>query len=126
MVSQKQQDSLYLAYTEVISCVIVLLTLRFNSEKTAKTGKLYDELNLTASDYTIYINLNAIHRHEFETKYQRELNDHQDQFSRGYFIKKYVEEKLASENMDIARVDLVFDNKKMIELLEARGNALKL
>lgn len=30
------------------------------------------------------------------------------------------------EDLNIARIDLVFDNKKMIELLEGRGNALKL
>lgn len=29
------------------------------------------------------------------------------------------------EGVVIARIDLIFDNKKMIELLEARGNAIK-
>ena len=29
------------------------------------------------------------------------------------------------DRVNIARVDLVFDNKKIIDLLEARGNALK-
>jgi hypothetical protein len=33
---------------------------------------------------------------------------------------------LAIEDLSIARIDLVFDNKMMIELLEARGNAMKL
>lgn len=29
------------------------------------------------------------------------------------------------DHVKIARIDLVFDNKKLIDLLEARGNALK-
>ena len=42
-----------------------------------------------------------------------------------FFFKKYITEKMKSENLNIARIDLVFDNKKMIDLLEARGNSLK-
>jgi hypothetical protein len=66
---------LRLAILEIIGGIIVMLALRFNSNKTAKTGKLYDELNLTASDYTIYVDISAIHRHEFELIYKNELSN---------------------------------------------------
>jgi hypothetical protein len=64
-----------LAFVEIIGGIIVMLALRFNSNKTLKTGNLYDELNLTASDYTIYVDISAIHRHEFEVMYKQEINN---------------------------------------------------
>ena len=57
MVAQKQKDAMTLALIEIIGSILLLLALRFNKIKTAKTGKLYDEINLTASDYTIYIDI---------------------------------------------------------------------
>ena len=45
--------------------------------------------------------------------------------SRGLLFKKYVKDKLSIEDLNIARIDLVFDNKHMIELLEGRGHAMK-
>ena len=50
---------------EVVTAVIVMLALKFNMEKTEKLGKLYDELNITANDYTVYANIGSRHRHEF-------------------------------------------------------------
>lgn len=41
-------------------------------------------------------------------------------------FKKYIEEKIHVDRVNIARIDLVFDNKKLIDLLEIRGNALKM
>jgi hypothetical protein len=52
-----------LAFIEIITGIFLLVLLRFNKQKTGKTGKLYDELNLTASDYSIYIDITALHRH---------------------------------------------------------------
>jgi len=58
--------------------------------------------------------------------YVEELYNPLSYNSRGLLFKKYVKDKLAIEDLSIARIDLVFDNKLMIELLEARGNAMKL
>jgi len=87
-------------------------------------GKSYDEVNITASDYTVYLNVTAVHRHEFQEKWGNRLNT-DSQFSRGYFFKKFITEKLQYQDTTIARIDLVFDNKKMITLLESRGAAIK-
>lgn len=45
--------------------------------------------------------------------------------SRGQLFKNYVSEKIHVDRVNIARIDLVFDNKKIIDLLETRGYALK-
>ena len=44
-------------------------------------------------------------------------------------FKKYIEKKLLTgvpHKINIIRIDLVFNSKKMIDLLEKRGNAIKL
>ena len=38
-------------------------------------GRQYDELNLTASDYTLYVNVSARHRYEFEQAYGGKIDD---------------------------------------------------
>ena len=58
---------------EVLCAVIVILALRFNKEKTDKLGKLYDELNITVNDYTLYVNINSRHRQEFLEKYHQKV-----------------------------------------------------
>ena len=45
-----------------------------NQYNTKKLGKAYDELNLTASDYNIQVDIRARHRQEFELMYASELN----------------------------------------------------
>ena len=36
-------------------------------------GQQYDELNITASDYTIFMDISARHRDEFKHMFEREL-----------------------------------------------------
>ena len=110
---------------ETVGAFLVIAVLIFNSVKATGMGKQYDELNLTASDYTLFINVSARHRYEFEEMNNGQLNQEQAQHPRGILFKKYIEDKLKVDGVDIARIDLVFDNKKMINLLEARGNAIK-
>lgn len=98
--------------------------LIFNAIKTVKMGQQYDELNLTASDYTIFVNITATHRHEFNQKYADQIESLNQ--ARGIIFKNYLQEKLRIQGTHIARVDLVFDNKKIINLLQNRGEALKL
>lgn len=50
---------------EIVTAIIVMYALSFNKEKTEKLGKLYDELNITADDYTLYCNINSRQRLEF-------------------------------------------------------------
>lgn len=91
-------------------------------------GRQYDELNLTASDYTVLIDITRSHRSEFEDLYSDRLRIEDelcDRHPRGLLFKQYIEGKMNVDGVDIARIDLVFDNKKIINLLEARGNAIK-
>lgn len=47
--------SILIAILEVICGFIVIFTIMFNQVKTLKLGKQYDDLNLTAADYTVYL-----------------------------------------------------------------------
>ena len=121
----KRSNSFKMAIFETVGAFLVLFGLIFNSVKTQKMGKQYDELNLTASDYTLYIDVTPDHRSEFEDLYARQLEEEQPRYSRGFLFKQYLEKKLRIRHVEAARVDLVFDNAKMINLLEARGSAIK-
>lgn len=125
MVKEKRGHGWWLAVMEAICAVLVVVAMNFNMEKTEKLGKLYDELNITANDYTVYANISSRHRYEFEEMYHQKIEQQADKFSRGYFFKKYIQDKLRVDRVNIARIDLVFDNKNMIDLLELRGNVLK-
>lgn len=69
--SSKILKSHMIAMIEIGVAALVTLTLLFNYIKTEKLGKQYDELNLTASDYTIYIDINGIHKDEFNAMYEK-------------------------------------------------------
>ena len=62
VIKEKKSSGFWLAVMEIVTAVIVMYTLNFNKEKTEKLGKLYDELNITADDYTLYANVNSRHR----------------------------------------------------------------
>ena len=126
VVDSKRSDALVVAALEMTGAFLVIAVLIFNSTKTAKMGKQYGELNLTASAYTVFVDISARQRHEFEAMYAQRLERERGEESRGSLFKKYIEGKLRVQGATIARIDLVFDNKKLIELLEARGKAIKL
>jgi hypothetical protein len=96
----------------------------FNYRKTFKLGLQSDQVNLTANNYTAYINITAAHRYEFNQKFGSKLQE-QSQLSRGHFFNKYIGYKMNVPDVNIIRIDLVFDNKKMLNLLENRGEAIK-
>lgn len=45
---------------------------------------------------------------------------------RGILFKKYIENKFNIPGINILRIDLVFDNECMINMLEQRGHAIKI
>jgi hypothetical protein len=67
--SQKILHSSKVAIIEIVSAILVVLALVFNAIKTIKMGKQYDELNLSARDYTLYVDVSARHRYDFLQKY---------------------------------------------------------
>lgn len=79
---------------------------------------------MTASDYNVKVDVRARHRQEFELMYANELSL-PNGTPRGILFKKYLEQKLRVQGVNLARIDLVFDCKKMIDLLQQRGNAIK-
>ena len=124
VLATKLKDGVVISIVTIISAFLFLLALWFNSFKTEKLGVQYDELNLTASDYTVFVNVSARHRYEFDEKYGAQIKK-SPELSRGYFFKQYILENIQVANSQIARIDLVFDNKKLIALLEDRGTAIK-
>lgn len=109
---------------EVVTCLLAMVFFMINQYNTKKLGKAYDELNLTASDYNVQVDIRARHRQEFELMYANELSQPNGE-PRGILFKKYLEQKLKVQGVNIARIDLVYDSKKMIELLEQRGYSIK-
>lgn len=73
MLAAKEKDSQLIAGVEIITAFLVLAVLLFNLIKTKKMGKQYDELNLSASDYTLYIDIAAKHRSEFMEKFREKI-----------------------------------------------------
>ena len=93
ILESKDSHSLLISILEVVTAVVVTLALIFNSIKTRKMGKSYDELNLTADDYTLFIDINARHRYEFEETYAKQLNlnnPDNTKLSRGILFKDYI------------------------------------
>jgi hypothetical protein len=62
IVKEKKYYSWWLGLMEIVCAVITMGVLKFNQEKTEKLGKLYDELNITANDYTLFVNISSRHR----------------------------------------------------------------
>jgi hypothetical protein len=54
------------AMIEVLAAFLALGFFVVNQQSTKSLGKAYDELNLTASDYNIKVDIRARHRQEFE------------------------------------------------------------
>jgi len=69
----KGTDTLIVAVIQVVSALIIIAFLVVNLFNTRKMGKAYDELNLTASDYNIMVDIQSRHRHEFDVMFRHEL-----------------------------------------------------
>lgn len=86
---------------------------------------------MSANNYTAYISINASHRHEFQNTYGSKISanprgqNNNFEPSKGYYFNKYVSNKMKVPKINIARIDLVYDNTKMLNLLENRGTAIK-
>lgn len=102
--------------------------------RTNSLVKLYHESNIQAVDYTMYLPLTASQSAEFDRIYRQSNREK----SRGQMMADLVIEHLDkttkhssvggtdhSHNTQVSRVDLVFDNNKMLNLLINRGFAIK-
>jgi hypothetical protein len=59
------KDSILIAILEVICGFLVIFAIMFNSVKTLKLGKQYDDINLTAANYTLYYEVLESDKKEF-------------------------------------------------------------
>ena len=62
---------------ELITYTMVFVFLFFNVSKTKKMGKIYDDLNVTARDYTLYFRLTEkfnLEFHQWQPVYQQRLS----------------------------------------------------
>lgn len=92
-IATKVKDIELVSILEAVTCLIVVLAVIFNARQTVKLNQQYDELNLTASDYTVYLNVTSRHRHEFNQKFGSKI-EQSSQYSRGYYFKKFISDKL--------------------------------
>ena len=63
-----------IAIIEVVTAILAMTFFIVNQSHTEKLGKAYDELNLTASDYNIQVDIRSRHRQEFEVMFKDELS----------------------------------------------------
>ena len=112
-VAKKLKDSLVVAIFEVLSISVFIIAIVFNFLKTIKMGSTYEKLNFTVRDYTLYIEVSDTLREEF-VRYQKQEGG---QSSRGSLFKKFLTKMIQFEGINIARIDLTFDNEKMLDLL---------
>ena len=91
------------AIVEVITAFLALGFFVINQYNTKRLGKAYDELNLTASDYNVKVDVRARHRHEFELMYANELSLPDGQ-PRGILFKKYLEQKLRVQGLSLIHI----------------------
>jgi hypothetical protein len=130
--NKKQNDAFELGINQIIGSFILILGLIYNKKILCKTDNDIKNHTISSSDFVLYIDINAIHRLEFEEMFKDKLyiniggniNNVTSQ-SRGVLFKKYIENKLNIPNVSILRIDLVFDNECMINMLELRGHAVK-
>jgi hypothetical protein len=82
---------------------------------------LYTKYMVVANDYSLYFSFNSKQRLWFNSQF----NNMSSGASRGSEMKQYLTNLLKLEGIEIIRIDLVFDNKAIIEFMEKRGTAIK-
>ena len=102
---------------EVLSISVFIVAIVFNFMKTRKMGSTYEKLNFTVRDYTLYVEISDALREEFVLYQQQEGNRN----TRGTLFKKFLTKMIQFEGINIARIDLTFDNEKLLDLLFKRG-----
>jgi hypothetical protein len=76
---------------------------------------------IMVNDYALYLSISAKQRKWFNSQF----NNMSSGASRGSEMKQYLTNLLKLDGIEINRVDLVFDNKEIINNLEQRGIAIK-
>ena len=112
---------MFVALVEIGSVVLLTFILWYNLLKTNKMDATYNTFMVNANDYSLYLSINQKQRRWFSTQF----NNMASGASRGSEIKQYLQNLLSVDNIKIARIDLVFNNRDLIHYLELRGEAIK-
>jgi hypothetical protein len=109
---------------EVLSVCLILGFVVLAVHMTKYLAKEYHQNNIKPNDYTLYLKLEEAQIREFDTKFfSRNIQD----ISRGAQLTKWITNQLEAMNatilqvtgkkVTIVKVDLVYDNQKMLDLL---------
>lgn len=89
-------------------------------------AQFQDNKAVSLTDYTLFFKISPEQNRVFKEAF---YNATQKDASRGQQMRAWIWHQLAVINKDdrikIARMDLVFDNHKMLDLLKQRGTAIK-
>lgn len=104
--------------------MIVLIFIFLSRKWTKNLASRYEKNNATPSDYTLYFYIHPGINKDFDKIfYDPELPGS----SRGQQFREYIRKQVLviDKKVEIVRIDLAFDNRRMIKLLKKRGHAIK-
>lgn len=112
-------------YIEIASAFLITIFAIFSKRWTRDLAKRYDLKNVTPCDYSLFIQLSEEQQAEFN-----EFYNERSTVARGAQFKEWLGKKMylfsPDSQVNIMKVDLVFDNRKMLQLLKARGQAISI
>lgn len=112
-------------YIEIVSSIVIVVFTLYAKSWVKDMTKNYDEKTVTPSDYTLFFRIDPEQNKIFNKYFYNPNSD----VSRGEQMRNWIWDQLAvfskDERIKIARIDLSFDNRRMINLLRQRGDAIK-
>ena len=107
-----------------MSIIIVLIFIVYAKKAVKDIDENYNRNVISASTYSLYLKFNEKHNNLFDnTFFQHDKCESRGIQFRNHVIKAF-EQFNKDENVKLARIDLVFENKTMINLLYERGCAI--
>lgn len=140
-IEDKVKDARRLLTIELVCLAIVILFILFVKHRTRVLAKRYIKNHVQVMDYTMFFPIKQSQLKEFDQEHYKPNSAE----SRGMQLKKYVIEHLGEltrnvmlkeasqsnedppdldKNAQITRVDLVFDNNNLLNILKKRGRAI--
>lgn len=111
---------------EIASALIIVLVAHLGRRYTLNFASFQDNKVVSLRDYTLFFKIDPEQNRVFKNAF---YDPSQKDSSRGQQMRAWIWHQLAVFNKDdrikIARMDLVFDNEKMLGLLKSRGTAIK-
>lgn len=129
-ISLKKQDAYFIVMIELFCTIVIVSFVFFAKSSTASLAEQYHKYVIKPNDYTIFFPLSVEQMDEFD----RRFFDPEKPESRGQQLQRWLADQLEVMNhyfveitdpIKIARIDIVFDNKELIDTLDERGQAIK-